>query len=202
MRHELPEQEEAYVRSCMCRLTLIDQAISRKKPPLNAFKLASSSTQKHVNGKRFLNKLETMASGEMDEDEAKLSNEAAKKSKSRKKDEKKADVIDDSDDSDDLDFWVPPVGSRWDDDDDEKDRWDSSPLKDDAAPDEGELDGGEDDDDMADKDDEETISFIFQSIVHAAWSGDIFSCSRTKRLSVAVGPSSFASRKKKPKKDQ
>ncbi|KAJ1289353.1 hypothetical protein BS78_02G157700 [Paspalum vaginatum] len=32
------------------------------------------------------------------------------------------------DDLDDPDFWVPPVGSRWDDDDG-KDRWESSPGK-------------------------------------------------------------------------
>ncbi len=37
--HELPEREkEAYGRSRACRLALIDQAVARKKPPLNAFK--------------------------------------------------------------------------------------------------------------------------------------------------------------------
>lgn len=80
-----------------------------------------------------------MASGETAEGEDKQSNEVAKKSKSNKK----ATVISplprepkgpkpEVDDSDDPDFWVPPVGSRWDDDDG-KDRWGSSPGKDDVA---------------------------------------------------------------------
>lgn len=62
-----------------------------------------------------------MASGETAEGEDEQSNEVAKKSKSNKKatvispfpQEPKPEV----DDSDDPDFWVPPVGSRWDDDD-------------------------------------------------------------------------------------
>jgi hypothetical protein len=37
--HELPEREkEAYARSRACRLALINNAVARKKPPLNAFK--------------------------------------------------------------------------------------------------------------------------------------------------------------------
>ncbi|GJN02577.1 hypothetical protein PR202_ga19940 [Eleusine coracana subsp. coracana] len=37
--HELPEREkEAYARSRACRLALIDNAVARKKAPLNAFK--------------------------------------------------------------------------------------------------------------------------------------------------------------------
>uniref|UniRef100_A0A0A9A0T3 Uncharacterized protein n=1 Tax=Arundo donax TaxID=35708 RepID=A0A0A9A0T3_ARUDO len=64
-----------------------------------------------------------MSSGEMAEGEPAKSNEVAKKSKSSKKDKKKASVVSPSlpreskpemDDSDDPDFWVPPVGSRWD----------------------------------------------------------------------------------------
>jgi hypothetical protein len=39
-------------------------------------------------------------------------------------------------DSDDPDFWVPPVGSRWDDDDG-KDRWESLPGKANLAKNEG-----------------------------------------------------------------
>jgi hypothetical protein len=81
-----------------------------------------------------------MASGKMDEKEAVKSNEASKKNK-QKKDKKKATVVSptvprdpepEMDDSDDPDFWVPPVGSRWDDDDG-KDRWETSPGKKDAA---------------------------------------------------------------------
>ncbi|CAL5016341.1 unnamed protein product [Urochloa decumbens] len=163
---------------------------------------------KHINGKRFLNKLEKleeqMVSGEMANGETAKSNEVAKKSKSSKKDKKgkkKTDVASPSlprepkpemDDSDDPDFWAPPVGSRWDDDDG-KDRWESSPGKNDSAKNEGDSDGGgggdiddSDDNNIADKDDAESRELA---------------SSRTKRMSLeAVGPSSFASRKKKPKK--
>lgn len=93
---------------------------------------------------------EKMASGETGKVEGEQSNEVAKKSKStkkkdKKKEKKKAAVVNPSlprepepeiDDSDDSEFWVPPVGSRWDDDDG-KDRWESSPGKDDIAEDEG-----------------------------------------------------------------
>ena len=84
---------------------------------------------------------EKFAAGESEtaEVQGEPSNEVAKKSKSRrKKDKKKAAVVDPSlprepepeiDDSDDPEFWEPPVGNRWDDDDG-KDRWESSPGKD------------------------------------------------------------------------
>ncbi|KAM3368077.1 hypothetical protein ACQJBY_016560 [Aegilops geniculata] len=225
--HELPEREkDVYARSRACRLALIDHGVAHKKPPLNAFKphpehksklicnitgdtinKSEEHIWKHVNGKRFLNKLEKleekMASGETGKVEGEQSNEVAKKSKStkkkdkkkEKKEKKKAAVVNPSlprepepeiDDSDDSEFWVPPVGSRWDDDDG-KDRWESSPGKDDIAEDEGASDD-EDDDEMADKDDEVS---------------EELASSRTKRLSVeAVGPSSFATRKKKPRKDE
>uniref|UniRef100_A0ACD5UBV3 Uncharacterized protein n=1 Tax=Avena sativa TaxID=4498 RepID=A0ACD5UBV3_AVESA len=153
---------------------------------------------KHVNGKRFLNKLEkleeNLASGEAPEVQGEQSNEVVKKSKSsKKKDKKKAAVVNPSlprepepeiDDSDDPEFWEPPVGSRWDDDDGE-DRW-AKLGKDGVAEDDGD-DNDDDDDDMADKDDDVSEELA----------------SRTKRLSVeAVGPSSFATRKKKPRKDE
>jgi hypothetical protein len=86
-----------------------------------------------------------MASGEMPDGEPVKSNEVAKKSKSSKKDKKKANVASTSlprepkpemADSDDPDFWVPPVGSRWDDDDG-KDRWESLPGKPNLAKNEG-----------------------------------------------------------------
>lgn len=213
--HELPEREkEAYARSRACRLALIDHAVAQKKPPLNAFKphpehkskLVCKITGdtinkledhiwKHINGKRFLNKLERvedrMASGEMLDGEPVKSNEVAKKSKSSKKDKKKANVASTSlprepkpemADSDDPDFWVPPVGSRWDDDDG-KDRWESLPGKANLAKNEGGSDDdGGDDNDTADKDDAESMELA----------------SRTKRMSIeAAGP-----RKKKPKKEQ
>jgi hypothetical protein len=87
---------------------------------------------------------EKLASGETDEVQGEQSNEVAKKSKSRKKkDKKKAAAVNPSlprepepemDDSDDPEFWEPPVGNRWDDDDG-KDRWESSPGKDGVAED-------------------------------------------------------------------
>jgi hypothetical protein len=81
-----------------------------------------------------------MVSGEKANEETKKPNEVAKKEKSSKKDKKgkkKTNVASPSlprepkpemDDSDDPEFWVPPVGSRWDDDDG-KDRWEASPGK-------------------------------------------------------------------------
>nr|CAB3487398.1 unnamed protein product [Digitaria exilis] len=200
--HELPEREkEAYARSRACRLALVDHAVAHKKPPLNAFK-PHPEHKSYINVTNVEKLEEQMASGEMADVEAAKSNEVAKKSKSRKKDKKKTNVASplprepkpEMDDSDDSDFWAPPVGSRWDDDDG-KDRWQSSPGKKDSAKDEygsgddgsGENDKGNDDD-MADKDDAESRELA---------------SSRTKRMSLeAVGPSSFASRKKKPKKEQ
>ncbi|KQJ83170.1 hypothetical protein BRADI_5g13520v3 [Brachypodium distachyon] len=168
--HELPEREkDSYARSRACRIALIDHGVAHKKPPLSAFKphpehksklicnitgdtinKSEEHIWKHVNGKRFLNKLEKleekMTSSETTKGEVEQSKEVAKKSKSsKKKDKKKAAVVDTSlprepqpeiDDSDDSEFWVPPVGSRWDDDDG-KDRWESPPGKDDVAEDEG-----------------------------------------------------------------
>uniref|UniRef100_A0ACD5V5L9 Uncharacterized protein n=1 Tax=Avena sativa TaxID=4498 RepID=A0ACD5V5L9_AVESA len=220
--HELPEREkDAYARSRACRLALIDHGVAHKKPPLNAFKphpehksklvcnitgdtinKSEEHIWKHVNGKRFLNKLEkleeNLASGETPEVQGEQSNEVVKKSKSsKKKDKKKAAVVNPSlprepepeiDDSDDPEFWEPPVGSRWDDDDGE-DRW-AKLGKDGVAEDDGASDDEDDadDDDMADKDDDVS---------------EELASSRTKRLSVeAVGPSSFATRKKKPRKDE
>ncbi|KAM0847436.1 hypothetical protein ACQ4PT_055015 [Festuca glaucescens] len=140
--HELPEREkDAYARSRACRLALIDHGVAHKKPPLNAFKppprapsaywsklvcnitgdtinKSEEHIWKHVNGKRFLNKLEKLeeklTSGETAEVQGEQSNEVAKKSKSSKKDKKKAAVVNPSlprepepemDDSDDPEFW-------------------------------------------------------------------------------------------------
>ncbi|MQM01751.1 hypothetical protein Taro_034507 [Colocasia esculenta] len=83
-------------------------------------------------------------------------------------------VVTGSSGSEEPDFWVPPIGSRWDFDDG-KDRWEacsnSSPEK--------------DEDVCEDAQDE-------------AGARDL--SARTKRMSIAVGPSSFASKKKKSKK--
>ncbi|KAF5187810.1 Surfeit locus protein 2 (SURF2), partial [Thalictrum thalictroides] len=75
--HEmLPKDKELYSNSKRCRLGLIDAALSQKKPPLNMFKqdphcklkvvckltgdIVNKTEEhiwKHINGKRFLNKL-------------------------------------------------------------------------------------------------------------------------------------------------
>ncbi|KAK9271609.1 hypothetical protein L1049_001971 [Liquidambar formosana] len=76
--HEMPAKAmESYGQCKRCRLGLIDNALSLKKPPLNMFKKDPLSRSKlickltgdtinkseehiwkHINGKRFLNKLE------------------------------------------------------------------------------------------------------------------------------------------------
>nr|AFK39554.1 unknown [Lotus japonicus] len=81
-------------------------------------------------------------------------------------------------DAEEDDFWMPPVGERWDYDDG-RDRW-GSDLESEEETEEGDVIDGAADEDC--KESEELSS-------------------RTKRMSIEVGPSSFASRKKKSKKN-
>ncbi|XP_010251030.1 PREDICTED: uncharacterized protein LOC104593059 isoform X2 [Nelumbo nucifera] len=206
--HELAAKDkESYSQSKRCRLGLIDAALSQKKPPLNMFKQdplcrsklickltgdtvnkSEEHIWKHINGKRFLHKLEQKeaenptSNGMAVEDAKQLPRKLSKPSASGlKKDRKKGVQKDDSqeirpiDDGNlvEPDFWTPPVGSRWDFDDG-GDRWGS------GTDSEQESDGG----DIVDEDGgikAEELS------------------TRTKRMSIEVGPSSFASRKKKSK---
>ncbi|XP_039124205.1 LOW QUALITY PROTEIN: surfeit locus protein 2-like [Dioscorea cayenensis subsp. rotundata] len=156
--HELPAREkESYSRSKACRLALIDSAVAKKKPPLNMFRpdpvsksklmceLTGDSINKteeyiwkHINGRRFLNKLEQkeadkLASPKEVKKDMKQSKKLKKSSKitvkKKGKDSNGNGSLDskpkaDNSDSEEPDFWVPPVGSRWDFDDG-KDRWES-----------------------------------------------------------------------------
>lgn len=217
--HELPDHaKESYAHSKRCRVGLIDYALAKKKPPLNMFKqdpLNSSKLVckltgdtinkseehiwKHINGKRFFNKLEQMEAGNLpvngkaegkggkqEKEGSKAKENGVEKKKKDKKKEKKekkrgeivSEVRDSPADSDaeDPEFWMPPVGERWDFDDG-GDRWGSDSES-------GDQQG---DDDGADVENEE------ESNVSADLS------KRTKRMSIEIGPSSFASRKKKSK---
>lgn len=223
--HEMPPNAvDSYSQSKRCRLGLIDFALSHKKTPLNLFKQDPVSRSKlickltgdtinkteehiwkHINGRRFLNKLEQK------EAEKQMSNrkvvdkgdqmqqkdgEKHKKKDKKKKDEKKkkkkqekevdenisearkseVDEIDKNSDTEEAEFWMPPVGDRWDSDDG-GDRWGSgSDLECDIDEVNG-TDGAEEE--------------------HGNESREL--SKRTKRLSIEVGPSSFASRKKKSK---
>ncbi|EHA8591526.1 hypothetical protein COCNU_scaffold068566G000010 [Cocos nucifera] len=147
---------------------------------------------KHINGRRFQNKLEQkevekLASAEVVEKDAKQSKKPSKSStKAMKKDQKKKDGENapptrksnaNNSDSEQPDFWVPPIGSRWDFDDG-RDRWESCTSSGHETGDGTGLD------EVEEKDDPESGELTMQ----------------TKRMSIAVGPSSFASRKKKIKK--
>lgn len=149
---------------------------------------------KHINGRRFLNMLEKkederQMEGEMlaeqgQQTQERMSRTKAKGLKKKKKEDKNAikDIsevrnssnMDSSSEGDD--FWMPPVGNRWDFDEG-GDRWDSSlesesetePAKEEDTA----LIGGEDEATELSK--------------------------RAKRMSIEIGPSSFASKKKKKK---
>ncbi|KAH9618667.1 hypothetical protein KSS87_001323 [Heliosperma pusillum] len=209
--HELPEHAiDSYSQSKRCRMGLIDFALTHKKPPLNMFKLDPLNSSKlvckltgdtinkseehiwkHISGKRFFNKLEQVEAGivpgEGDGEDKTCKQEKAKnkkKKKTKKKKEKQQeeivsemrDVPADSD-SEEIDFWVPPAGDRWDFDDG-GDRWGSD------------CDSGDllDDNDGADVENEEDQNATSEEL-----------STRTKRISIEIGPSSFASRKKKSK---
>ncbi|KAK6913058.1 Surfeit locus protein 2 [Dillenia turbinata] len=225
--HELTSEAiKTYSDTKKCRLGLIDYFLSHNKPPLNMFKQNPLSRSKlickltgdtinkseehiwkHINGKRFLRKLEEkeeeklMSKGmvEMEEDDeideheeasdpkkvVKKDKQKKKRNKNKKKEIEEEEIgklisevrnFDEKDsDSEEPDFWVPPVGSRWDFDDG-GDRWASASESDE------EDDSGED---AANEDEDGKESQELSK--------------RTKRMSIEVGPSSFASRKKKSK---
>ncbi|KAL5724920.1 hypothetical protein ACHQM5_008123 [Ranunculus cassubicifolius] len=218
--HEtLLKDKDIYINSKKCRLGLIDFALSNKKPPLNMFKqdphcklklvckltgdIVNKSEEhiwKHINGKRFLAKLEQkeekiapkkIEEEKVEEKKLKVIDEGVKKDKKKKIKVKKEksmeidkDAIREKEPSDDngseleeLEFWCPSVGSRWDHDDG-KDRWRSDS--------ESSEESGDDDDKMEEADGVDGVE-----------SGELVT--RIKRTSLAVGPSSFASRKKKIK---
>lgn len=155
--HELPiKEKESYIKSKACRLALIDATVAKKKAPLNLFEQCSNSKSKlvcqltgdiinkseehiwkHINGKRFLNKLE-----EKEMEDVALLKTGVKKVKEPKKIKRQPEATEckqaikvnndnasenhgqnNNDSEEELEFWIPPVGERWDADDG-KDRWD------------------------------------------------------------------------------
>ncbi|KAF8037620.1 hypothetical protein BT93_B0484 [Corymbia citriodora subsp. variegata] len=161
--HEmLAKDMDPYSRSKRCRLGLIDFALAGNKPPLNMFKQdplcrsklvckltgdtvnkSEEHIWKHINGKRFLNKLEQKEmeklvqndlTEEVDEEPKKASKQKKDNlDKKQKKEKQKStseiisevrDSAENNSDIEDADFWLPPVGDRWDFDDG-GDRWGS-----------------------------------------------------------------------------
>ncbi|XP_043723787.1 surfeit locus protein 2-like [Telopea speciosissima] len=207
--HELPAKDMgSYGQSKRCRLGLIDSALSLQKPPLNMFKqdpLCRSKLKckltgdtinkseehiwKHINGRRFLHKLEQKEEEKLASCDTVLVESKQLSHKVSKSDMNGVETdlennagLDDSrprrssdneNDLEETDFWIPPVGSRWDNDDG-GDRWgtDSEQESEEGIKVDG-VDGS------------------------GTESGEL--SQRTKRISIEVGPSSFASRKKKSK---
>ncbi|XP_027102020.2 uncharacterized protein [Coffea arabica] len=213
--HELPAHaRDSYAQTKHCRLGLIDAALSSNKPPLNMFRHDPLSRSKlickltgftinkseehiwkHINGKRFLNMLEkvelghSITNGAMEkqddsqkaEKKSKVKDDGLKK-KEENRDKTVVEVISearnvsekDSESEEEEDFWMPPLGERWDNDDG-GDRWASDPE---SGPENDDADGEGTEDDK-----QEAVELT----------------KRTKRMSLEIGPSSFASRKKKKK---
>ncbi|MCL7036385.1 hypothetical protein MKW94_016916 [Papaver nudicaule] len=145
---------------------------------------------KHINGRKFLNKLEEKETGKVsvnvgkkkeDEEEVETKKRGKKDNKKKRKKKKKGVKEDVPVEKvpEDEDFWMPSPGSRWDFDDG-KDRWGSD------------SESGQDSDEgvQVGNDIEEDEKTGIESPELSM---------RTKRLSIEVGPSSFASRKKKRK---
>ncbi|KAJ8749905.1 hypothetical protein K2173_013820 [Erythroxylum novogranatense] len=211
--HEvLAKDKDSYSQSKRCRLGLIDFALSNNHPPLNMFKQDPLSRSKlickltgdtvnkseehiwkHLNGMRFLNKLEQEESGKL-VSKAKPAEKVVGlksgtdngKQKKKPKNKKVMEEIisemrntsDRDSDSEEADFWMPSVGERWDFDDG-GDRWGS-------------------DGETAQESDEENRA---GDAVEVSGKESEELSKRTKRMSIEVGPSSFASRKKKSKKN-
>jgi len=187
--HELPSKNaQSYGNSKGCRLALIDRAVAEKKPPLNLFEqspiakgklickltgdIINKTEQhiwKHLSGRKFQNRLaEKEAEKERPRKVGKKIENGSEPKKIRIKMNKHSNV---------------ELGSRWDDDDG-KDRWEG--LTDSETKQKNGIEKMADD--VSTNDEEECSS------------GDIGAQDvtvRTKRMSIAVGPSSFAPRKKK-----
>ncbi|KAJ4729326.1 Surfeit locus 2 [Melia azedarach] len=202
--HEmLAKDKDSYSQSKRCRLGLIDFALSHSRPPLNMFKQDPLSRAKvickltgdtvnkteehiwkHINGKRFLNKLEQKETEKLNKAEVEVESKSSANGLNKKKKKKVKEVEeiiykvreseDKESDSEEADFWMPPVGDRWDLDDG-GDRWGS---------------GSE----------SEEESYEENSTVENGNKESEELSARTKRMSIEIGPSSFASRKKKSRK--
>ncbi|XP_057997020.1 uncharacterized protein LOC110649597 isoform X2 [Hevea brasiliensis] len=142
---------------------------------------------KHINGKQFLNKLEQKEMGKVEEkqqEESKSSMDGQKKKKKKKKENERKQVeeiisevrnsSDKDSDSEEDDFWMPPVGDRWDFDNG-GDRWGSGGESGQESEEENQADGKVEENGR----ESEELS------------------RRTKRMSIEIGPGCFASTKKK-----
>ncbi|KAI3866339.1 hypothetical protein MKW98_007994 [Papaver atlanticum] len=157
---------------------------------------------RHIYGRKFLNKLgekeeeketgKVMSNGVKEKEEEEVeTKKGVKKDRKMKKKKKgvKKDVpvetvpkddespMEDNSESKELDFWIPPPGSRWDFDDG-KDRWGSD------------TESGQDSDEGVEVGDD-----IEEDEKTGPKSSEL--SMRKKRMSIEVGPSSFASHKKK-----
>uniref|UniRef100_A0A2P2J0Y7 Surfeit locus protein 2 n=1 Tax=Rhizophora mucronata TaxID=61149 RepID=A0A2P2J0Y7_RHIMU len=149
---------------------------------------------KHLNGKRFLNKLEREELGKLSSNgtpseqvvERQTSVDGDKRKKKKQNKGKRMEEIisevrnssENDSDSEEADFWMPPAGDRWDLDDG-GDRWGSVRV--------------------SGQDSEEKIAADDVGEVNGKESEEL--SKQTKRMSIEIGPSSFASRKKKSKKN-
>ncbi|KAK2661633.1 hypothetical protein Ddye_000207 [Dipteronia dyeriana] len=225
--HELLDKDkDSYSYSKRCRLGLIDFALSHNNPPLNMFKQDPASRSKlickltgdkvnkteehiwkHMNGKRFLNKLEQKETGKLVSNggtvdkESKRNSDGSSKKKKKKKAKEVEEIISEVRDSADkgsdldeaekeidleeVDFWVPPVGERWDFDDG-GDRWGSDSESGEES--DGENGTGQ-------------FHLFIEAAVEDSGKDSEELSARTKRMSIEIGPSSFASRKKKCRKN-
>ncbi|KAJ4961499.1 hypothetical protein NE237_021409 [Protea cynaroides] len=200
----------SYDQSKRCRLGLINAALTLKKPPLNMFKQdplcrsklickltgdtinkSEEHIWKHINGRRFLHKLEQKEAEKLATcdtvlvESKQLSRKVSKpemnggetdlKERTGLDESQPRRLSDNESDSEEPEFWIPPVGSRWDNDDG-GDRWGSD------------TDSGQ-----------ETEEGIKVDGVDGSGTESGELSKQTKRMSIEVGPSSFASRKKKSK---
>lgn len=215
--HELPSKNAlSYGNSKGCRLALIDRALAEKMPPLNLFEqspiakgklickltgdIINKTEQhiwKHLSGKKFQKRLaEKEAEKERLRKAGRKIENGSEPKKIRTKMNKHSNDVDlvrnnatatadaePKSDSEGSDFWTPPVGSRWDDDDG-KDRWEG--LTDSKSKQKNGIEKMADDGSTNAEDECSSGDSGAQDVTV-----------RTKRMSIAVGPSSFAPRKKK-----
>ncbi|KAK8933651.1 hypothetical protein KSP39_PZI015669 [Platanthera zijinensis] len=206
--HDLfAKDKESYARNKGCRLALIDTALAKKKPPLNTFKLhphfmsklvcsltgdtinkSEEHIWKHINGKRFLKKLEEKEVEKLESQEIVNNKKARKKSKltvfliqenqNREVDESGSlarESPSESLDAEEAYFWAPPVGERWDFDDG-KDRWEFCNTSN------QEMEENNDVGSVHEKNEAESMKLSI--------------CGSTKRKAAALGLNNFAMRKK------
>ncbi|CAN8272979.1 unnamed protein product [Cochlearia groenlandica] len=190
--HEvLVGDKESYSLNKRCRLELIDHALSLEKPPLNMFsqsplsrtklvcKLTGDTVNKkeehilkHLNGKRFLHKLEQVKKGTTG------SSGKTRVNKPRGGGDNK-DV-----DSEESDFWMISSSSSGSESEIECDQ--QGNIK-------GNLFGY--------RNFVFDLHMVFVTASHCNAKESQELAERTKRMTIEIGPSSFASRKKKLRND-